>query len=120
MVTYVVAVHFDRWPYRGWVPYWFAVLAAILILVSASSGAFAVTLLVWLLTRGDRWWTAAPVAMLGVGTLLTLWLLCGQHLADLIPWLVGNLAISQGYGGAMAYHEIYSPGLTVALTWPAW
>lgn len=48
---------------------------------------------------------------LAAGTLLTVWLLCGQDLTDFRPWLIGSLRLSQGYGEAMAYPGRLSPGL---------
>jgi hypothetical protein len=100
-------------------------LAAVAILGKLNVGVFVALMVGVVATSFVRPWPKGILAYLAAlsVSLLGLWLLSGQHLADIPPFIRGSIEIVSGYSQAMGtdrepprYHWIYLGYAVVAVT----
>lgn len=90
-------------PLPWWVPAGLGAVAALELQVKVSVGGYLVALAaVVVLSRPGRARTAAIAAGTFVAAGAALWLLAGQRLGSLLPWLSGAARIASGYDEAMS------------------
>jgi hypothetical protein len=90
-------------PLAPWIPIVLGSLAALELCVKFSVGTFFILVTAALvLARPGRRRTIPLAALSFVTALVVLWVLSGQRLGDLVPWLRSSSRIAAGYSDAMA------------------
>ena len=123
-ITYEDALHmlvitilgFELLRYAGapW-RYLTALIAAVLAIYAQVKftdlmlGTFVVTVACGYSFWLKRWREGGLLAVCYIGSFLLIWLLCGQHLANLPGFFTGSWAISEGYQWAMAFPSPDAP-----------
>ncbi|MEO6875655.1 MAG: glycosyltransferase family 87 protein [Opitutaceae bacterium] len=99
----------ERWRYRT------ALIAAVLALYAEIKftdlmlGTFVVLVASAYSLWFKRWRESVGLVLSYVGCFLAIWLLCGQHLANLPGFFEGSWSISQGYQWAMEFPSPLAP-----------